>query len=152
MTHNVGRAAATARTNGAMRMSLLVVLLILVAPPLYAQPIQISPANPTTNDVVQLLYVPQFNGPGTVTQTGNAFRIDVPPWFFESPEPPITLGLLPAGTYTYTIYQSNQPFASGSFIVTAAPAIPTLSTWSMLALAVLLSMAGCVALGRYNFL
>jgi hypothetical protein len=135
-----------------MRTSLLVALLILVAAPLCAQPIQISPANPTTNDVVQLLNVLQCGGPGIVTQTGNAFRIDVGPCFFEPPEPPITFGLLPAGTYTYTIYMSNQFFANGSFIVTAAPAIPTLSTWSMLALGVLLSLAGCVAIGRYNFL
>ena len=127
-------------------------LLVLWVAPLSAQPIHIAPASPTTNDIVQLLLVPQCSGPAIVTQTGNAFRVDVGPCFFEPPEPPITLGLLPPGTYTYAIYQSNQLIASGSFDVVAAPTIPALSPWALLALGLLLSVAGGVALGRYNFL
>ena len=133
-----------------MKQVLPALLFLLFAAVAAQAQITVAPANPTASDVVQLLLVPQC-APPIVTRTGNAFRIDGGQCYFEPITPPITLGQLPAGTYTYAVYLGEQNLvASGSFVV--APAIPTLSPWALLALGLLLSVAGVVALGRYNFL
>jgi hypothetical protein len=131
-----------------MKRTGLLLLLLLAAAPLSAQTIRISPANPTTNDVVQLINVPQCQQP-LVAQSGFSFEIDAGNCFFEPGYPPIILGVFPPGTYTYHVtYFGGSLSASGSFVVVSAPPIPATSTWTLLALGVLLAAGGWVAVAR----
>src|SRR5213593_3576281 len=73
--HFSGRGHSGARRKKGMKRSSLLPLLFLWAAPLIAQPIQVAPASPTTNDVVQVINVPQCQTP-LVTQSGYSFQID----------------------------------------------------------------------------
>ena len=119
-----------------------------------AQIAEVTPPNPTAGDEVFLSIGGGFFG-ADVTRTGNHFRFDLLPCAILCPGSEVSLGILPAGTYTYDVFSpefppSSPPVASGTFIVAPAalPDAPTLSPAALAALCLFLLGAGWVFLGR----
>jgi hypothetical protein len=135
-------------------LRLIYCALALVAFTAAAQTMQVVPVNPTTADEV-ILQIDYPTIGWQITQTGNHFRLDLNSCPFECFEPtPISLGMLPAGTYTYEIFSEDEDppiqVASGTFVVAAAalPDAPTLSPAALAALCLILVGAGCFFIGR----
>jgi hypothetical protein len=120
-----------------------------------AQSAEVIPPNPTAADEVFLRISGGFFG-ANVTQTGNHFRLDLMGCAILCPGVDVSLGTLPAGTYTYEVFSpefppppSSPPVASGTFIVApAALNAPTLSPAALAALCLILVGAGVFFIGR----
>ena len=127
----------------------------LVAVPAAAQTnIELDPPNPTSADHIILRIPGEFSPDSDVTLIGNHFRIDVTRCDIQCVPVgvDVTLGTLPAGTYTYEIFADGfgVPAASGGFVVAQAgiPDAPTLSPAALGALCLILVGVGCVFIGR----
>ena len=127
--------------------------LVLFAFAAAAQTAEVIPPNPTAADEVFLRVSGGFFG-ATVTRTGNHFRLDLLPCASLCPGVDVSLGVLPAGTYTYELFTPEfppppGPAASGAFVVApAALNAPTLSPAALAVLCLVLLGAGWVFLGR----
>ena len=113
-----------------------------------AQTVQVIPSNPTTLDNIILRVDNTTYFSGIATRTGNHIRVDmsVCPILCGFPVD-VPIGMLPAGLYTYEMFDGNTVIASGSFAVSGA-AIPTLSPIALAMLSVLLAGAGWFFIAR----
>ena|SRR5436309_4892276 len=111
--------------------------------------VQVIPANPTTADSVTI--VPLGCGTLSVTRIGNLFQIHLNGCPFEPIVNPVPLGILPAGSYQYEIYNgpdTTNLYGTGSFVV--APSVPALSRAALIGLCAVLVAAGLLLIGRQS--
>lgn len=130
----------------------LLLFLLTVAGAAAAQIVTVVPASPFVGTVVQFSVTRPLEAPVTIAQTGNAFRMDIGPGL--PIDPPIlttslfSVGQLPAGTYTFEVYNDVGTLRQrGTFAVELVP-IPALSPRALAALAVMLVLAGWYAVTR----
>jgi hypothetical protein len=141
-----------------IKCSTLLLWLIVLALPAISVSAQITvevvPPNPTTQD--NMILRVDFGGCGTpasVTRVGNYFRIDAGSNLPVCTANPVdlSLGILPAGAYTYELYLlgNQSPVLSGAFAVNAViPDTPTLSPAALAALCALLVGVGWIVIAR----
>ena len=136
-------------------LTFVILAAVIVAPsPSAAQTVNVEviPAHPSAGDQVSLRISPAASWiAGTVTRTGDHFRVDLQICQITCPVSlDVALGPLPAGTFTYEVYGGSDLLAVGAFAVVEV--IPLLAPPALIILSVLLAGAGLRILSRYNFL
>jgi hypothetical protein len=139
---------------------ILMVALVLVALQAEAA-ITITPTSPTSQDSITAA-IDVMGGCGDVVSTsvsGHSIRTDIsqfscalgPPAF--TVQETVKFGPLAPGTYTYNVFLDSEhtglfPFAQQTIVV--APAVPSLSEFGLVILAMSLAGIACFALGRHG--
>ena len=132
-------------------ITILIAMLALAAVSASAQTVvQVTPPDPTTADQVRLqFFSPNIHDFESLSRTGNHFRFDFSQCRITCiVAPVVSLGTLPAGTYTYAIFIEGRPEGTGSFAVIAQPDVPALSPPAMAALCAMLLGAGWLAIAH----
>lgn len=145
-----------------MRTTSLLALLVVVALPVAAATVTITP--PAPNAASSITATAEIQAiclkPAQVTVTGNVVRavqesrdpctIPATPWFVPSV---VAIGSLPPGHYTYELYAFGleAPVATTTFTVAAggtAAQVPVVDSYGLAFLAAIFVLAGAIAVGR----
>jgi hypothetical protein len=138
--------------------ALLVLVLALAA--FHAEAATITPASPTSQDVINatidVFSTTSYNFPST-SVSGNVIRTNLPVLGFD-PGPPaftahifVSFGPLPPGTYVYQVYNvfDGQPALLSQQTIIVAPAIPTMNSFYLSILAIFLAVIGWFMAGKH---